>query len=66
MKVKVHLQCYVEQCAVMEVEADTVKQAIDIALTDAAEAAWVEGDDAYDTTVYCVTDMNNEVIWEQP
>jgi hypothetical protein len=64
-KFKVFLQQYVEQVAVLEIEADDPQEARDLALNRASEANWQDGDDMYAADVYCVKDMNNNEVWER-
>jgi len=63
-KFKVFLHQYVEEVAVMEIEAADATSARDMALNRAPEADWTAGDDSYSPEVYLVTDQNNECVWE--
>lgn len=55
-KFKVLLHQYVQEIAEMEIEAATAQEARDIALKDASEAIWQEGDDSYSVECYGVKD----------
>ena len=67
---KVYLQQYVENTAMVEIEAATPEDAIDQALfanfgEHVINAVWTPGDDAYDADVYMVKDMDDNEVWER-
>lgn len=63
-KYRVCLQQYVEQIAVVEVEAETPEKAKALALDDADKATWTAGDDAYDVDCYAVM-RGADIVWER-
>jgi len=63
---KVHVSQYVEETAVLEVEADTVEAAralAEITLTE-GEIDWEDGTDCFPATIQRVDNDNNDTLWE--
>jgi hypothetical protein len=67
-KFKVHVQQYVEETATVEIEADTVEEAVDIAhrmLRNGEVEDWSDGDDTINSDVYAAMDEDGELAWER-
>jgi len=65
---KVHVSQYVEETAVLEVEAATVEDAHVAAkdfLLDGGEVEWEDGDDILPPTVDRIDSEENETLWER-
>lgn len=62
---KVLVQQYVEETAEIEVRANTIEEARDIALKLAPEADWEDGNDSYAAAVYAVKNEDDQIIWER-
>lgn len=67
MKFKVLVAQMVEQVATVEVEADSIEAARDLALdwnASLSQADWKDGDYAEKARVFTVRDTNDDIVWE--
>lgn len=64
-KFKVYLQQYVEEIAVMQIEATDEDEARAIAKTKAPEADWQDGGDSHSVDVYQVADAGGKIVWSR-
>ena len=62
---KVYLVRSIIQVAIMDVEADTLEQAVVLAEVDQADAVW-DDDDRLLADVEKVEDSNGLVVWRKP
>jgi hypothetical protein len=67
-KFKVCVQQYVEETAVLEIDAETPEDAVAIGrqmLSDGDIDNWGDGDDTMHQDVYVVLDANRDIVWER-
>lgn len=66
---KVHVSQFVEETAVLTIEAASLADAIAAAqrmLDEGDDIDWQDGSDVMAVSVDQVTDMDNETLWEAP
>ena len=66
-KFTVRCQCYVEEIAEIEVEADTYQQAVQQVMNEdlMVDADWQDGSDSYEPEIYLVVDEKGTTVWDR-
>jgi hypothetical protein len=66
-KFTVKCQCYVEEVAEIEVEADSYQQAVQQVMNEdlMVDADWQDGTDSYEPEIYLVVDDKGKTVWDR-
>jgi len=66
-KFTVKCQCYVEEVAEIELEADSYQQAVQQVMNEdlMVDADWQDGTDSYEPEIYLVVDDKGKTVWDR-